>query len=469
MPTPPYAKVLTSISGDTAVGGPREPVAGSSTVQFSGESTVGWTQQRWELYAYPVGFTAPAGWTLDGATQIIYSTAVTPPSFTLPAAATRWGKWMVRLLVNEGVSNSQAVATLKDETGCVSVYSPQGQIDIAALETSQFDAFRAWVGAYQRNLRILEPLLGGGGAVTEANVRAALALAAGSIAVNSQRITGLLDPSSAQDAATKAYVDATAQGLDVKASVRAVATGAISLSGPQTIDGVSIIAGDRVLVTAQASAPTNGIYVCAAGAWSRSTDANSSAKVTTGLYTWVAEGTANADSGWILTTNDAIVLGTTALTFTQFSGAGQITAGTALSKTGNTLNVVAATSGVPGSMSAADKAKLDKSTDDVPLTIATTGTISGMALPNAKILRFTAGTAIALAGITAPAAGLARIYVVTGTAQITFNHEDAVNEATAANRFKMGAGGDQILTAGYSTVIFYDHTDARWKLCAYPI
>lgn len=172
MPTPPYAKVLTSIAGDTAVGGVRAPVAGSSSVQFSGESTVGWTQQRWELYAYPAGFTAPAGWTLDGSTQIIYSTAVTPPSFTLPAAATRWGKWLIRLLVNEGVSNSQAVASLKDETAGVSVLSPKGQVDTAALETTQFDTFRAWVADYQRNLRIIEPQLGGAGgsdATTGAN------------------------------------------------------------------------------------------------------------------------------------------------------------------------------------------------------------------------------------------------------------------------------------------------------------
>lgn len=164
MPTPPYAKVLTSIAGDTAVAGKRTVVGGVSTVQFSGESTVGWTQQRWELYAYPVGFTAPAGWTLDGSTQIIYSTAVTPPSFALPAAATRWGKWLIRLLVNEGVSNSQASAQLKDEVGAsVSVPSPKGQVDVAALESTQADAFRGWVADYQANLRIIEPQLGGAG------------------------------------------------------------------------------------------------------------------------------------------------------------------------------------------------------------------------------------------------------------------------------------------------------------------
>jgi hypothetical protein len=172
-------------------------------------------------------------------------------------------------------------------------------------------------------------------------VQTALGAASSAVGVNSQKITGLADPTAAQDAATKAYVDATATGLDLKASVRAIATGAITLSGTQTIDGVAVIAGDRVLVAGQASAATNGIYVVAAGAWSRATDADVSAEVTAGLFTFVTEGTVNADTGWVLTTNDPITLGTTALAFTQFSGAGGIIAGTGLTKTGNTVNVIA--------------------------------------------------------------------------------------------------------------------------------
>ena len=166
-----------------------------------------------------------------------------------------------------------------------------------------------------------------------------MAAPSASVSFNSQKITNLLDPTSAQDAATKAYVDATSQGLDVKASVKVATTANITLSGEQTIDGVALSAGARVLVKNQSDGEDNGIYVVASGVWGRSPDADSSAKVTSGMFTFVEEGTANDNSGWVLTTNGVIVLGTTPLAFAQFSGAGQITAGDGLTKTGNTLDV----------------------------------------------------------------------------------------------------------------------------------
>lgn len=170
-----------------------------------------------------------------------------------------------------------------------------------------------------------------------------LAAPTAAVSFGSQRITSLADPTSAQDAATKAYVDGLANGVDWKASVRVATTANITLSGPQTIDGVSAIAGDRVLVKDQSTASGNGIYVVAAGAWSRATDADVSAEVTGGMAVWVNEGTTNGDTGWVLTTNDAITLGTTSLTFSQFTGLGQVTAGSGLTKTGNTLNIGAGT------------------------------------------------------------------------------------------------------------------------------
>jgi hypothetical protein len=169
-----------------------------------------------------------------------------------------------------------------------------------------------------------------------------MAVPTASVSLNSQKITNLAEPTLDSDAATKAYVDAARSGLDVKQSVRVATTANITLSGTQTIDGISVIAGDRVLVKDQTTGSQNGIYVVAAGSWTRATDADTNTEVTAGMFTFVTEGTVNADSGWVLTTNDAITLGTTVLTFAQFSGAGQITAGAGLTKNGNTIDVATA-------------------------------------------------------------------------------------------------------------------------------
>jgi phage-related tail fiber protein len=106
-----------------------------------------------------------------------------------------------------------------------------------------------------------------------------------------------------------------------KKPVRAATTANITLSGTQTIDGVAVIAGDRVLVKDQTTASQNGIYVCAAGAWSRATDADGNSEVVTGLSVRVTEGTVNAKKGYFLSTTGAITVGTTALTFEGFSAA----------------------------------------------------------------------------------------------------------------------------------------------------
>jgi len=167
----------------------------------------------------------------------------------------------------------------------------------------------------------------------------------GDLAMGSNSITGLADPINAQDAATKAYVDAARAGLDVKQSVRAATTGNITLSNTQTIDGVSLVVGNRVLVKDQTTASQNGIYVVASGAWPRASDADAPNEVSPGLFLFVEEGTLNGDNGFVITSDAPLVVGTDDIVFTQFSGAGQIVAGNALTKSGNTLDVVVAGSG----------------------------------------------------------------------------------------------------------------------------
>lgn len=166
------------------------------------------------------------------------------------------------------------------------------------------------------------------------------------------KITNLADPTNDQDAATKYYVDTVAQGLDVKASVLAATTANITLSGAQTIDGVSVVAGDRVLVKNQTTQADNGIYVAASGAWARSADANTWDELVS-AYTFVEEGTANADTGYVCTINKGGTLGTTPITWSQFSGAGTYLAGTGLTLSGNTFSITntAVTAGSYGSAS----------------------------------------------------------------------------------------------------------------------
>lgn len=145
-------------------------------------------------------------------------------------------------------------------------------------------------------------------------------------------------PTQDSHAATKAYVDGIAQGLNWKDSVRAATTANITLSGTQTIDGISIVADDRVLVKDQSTASENGIYICKSGSWVRADDMDAADEFS-GAAVFIQEGTVNADTGYVCTNNGDITVGTDAVSFTQFTGAGQITAGDGLAKNGATLSV----------------------------------------------------------------------------------------------------------------------------------
>jgi hypothetical protein len=169
---------------------------------------------------------------------------------------------------------------------------------------------------------------------------------------NSQLLTNLADPVSAQDAATKAYVDNTAQGLDTKASVLTATTANITLSGTQTVNGVALVAGNRVLVKDQTLAQNNGIYIVNASTWTRAPDADTYDELIS-AYVFVEQGTTLSDTGWVCTVDAGGTLGTTPITWTQFSGAGSFTAGTGLTLTGTVFSITntAVTAGSYGSAS----------------------------------------------------------------------------------------------------------------------
>jgi len=164
------------------------------------------------------------------------------------------------------------------------------------------------------------------------------------VSLNSQKITGLADPTADADAANKGYVDGVAQGLDIKDSVVATTTANGTLSSAfangQSIDGVTLQTGDRILIKNQTTASQNGIYnVNASGAPSRTTDMATGSNAA-GAFVFVEQGTINAENGFTCTSDTgSAVVGTNNLTFAQFSGAGQVIAGDGLDKSGNTLSV----------------------------------------------------------------------------------------------------------------------------------
>lgn len=169
-----------------------------------------------------------------------------------------------------------------------------------------------------------------------------MAAPTGSVSLNSQTITNVADPVNTQDAATKGFVEATSQGLDVKDSCVAATTANITIStalnNGDTLDGVTLSTNDRVLVKDQSTASQNGIYVVGSSP-ARADDLAAGADAA-GFFTFVEQGTVNADNGFVCTSNKgSAVVGTNNLTIAQFSGAGQITAGDGLDKSGNTLSV----------------------------------------------------------------------------------------------------------------------------------
>jgi hypothetical protein len=191
----------------------------------------------------------------------------------------------------------------------------------------------------------------------------------------------------------KTYVDAVANGLDVKASVRVATTanlgatyvngaGTLTNSGSQaalSIDGVAMVVDDRVLVKDQSTAAQNGFYkvsnignVSTNWVLTRTPDADAASELTSGAFTFTEEGTANGDNGYVMSTDGAVTLGTTSIMFEQFSGAGQISAGNGLTKTGNTINAV----GTADKITVSADAITIAATYAGQNTIVTTGTIT---------------------------------------------------------------------------------------------
>jgi len=265
----------------------------------------------------------------------------------------------------DATTSNKGVASFNSNDFSVS----SGAVSIASISNSQIDNSQVTIGSTQVNLGATAASLAGltnvtaSGAITggslvadnltlngnelsSTNTNGNISLnpnGSGSIDANSANIINVADPTQSQHAATKAYVDAVKQALDIKDSVRVATTANITIStalnANDTLDGVTLVNGDRVLVKDQSSAGENGIYVVGTSP-ARSADANTAAELTGGTFVFVEEGTVNGDNGFVFT-HDGVPsnFGTTAMPVVQFSGAGQIIAGAAMTKSGNTLDV----------------------------------------------------------------------------------------------------------------------------------
>ena len=256
------------------------------------------------------------------------------------------------------------------------------------------------------------------------------------------KVTNIGTPTSNSDAATKAYVDSVAQGLSVKTAVRAATTANITLSGTQTIDGVALIAGDRILVKNQTTNTQNGVYDVASGAWSRSSDSDAGTELVNAFY-FVQSGTTLQATGWVQSTPGPITPGTTGLVFSQFSGAADYTAGAGLTKTGLTFDVGTASS-----------SRIVVNADNIDL--ATTGVSAGTFT---KVTLDTYGRATAAtSATTSDIAEGSNLYFLDARAQaaITGGASTIVTSNLTASRALLSDGSGKVgVSAVTSTELSY--------------
>jgi hypothetical protein len=247
----------------------------------------------------------------------------------------------------------------------------------------------------------------------------------GDLDMGSNSITNLATPVNGGDAVNKDYADALSNGLSWKTSVIAATTGNITLSGAQTIDGVGVVATQRVLVKNQAAPEDNGIYIVSAGAWTRSADMDSTTPVNeiNGAAVFVEDGTVNADTAWVQTAN-VTVLGTDPVIFTQFAGAGSYTAGNGLQLVGNQFSLIA------------------------PVSVANGGTGTSTAPSNGQLL-IGNGTGYTLSTLTAGTG----ISVTNGAGSITVANTGVVSIAGTTDQITASASTGAVTLSIPSTFI----------------
>ena len=382
----------------------------------------------------------------SGTTTVVASAAAGSTTLTLPAATdTLVGKATTDTLTNKTINlgsntlvatSAQLLAAMSDETGSgLLVFNNSPTLVTPTIGAATVTSLTGSSG----NLSIT--------AAAGNNSISLVPTGTGTVDVGSKRITSVAEPTQATDAATKNYVDAVKTGLDPKDSVRIATTANLTAtyangtsgvgatltnSGTQaaiTIDSIVLNAGDRVLVKDQTTALQNGIYTVttvgtASTNWvlTRAIDADQNSEVTPGAFTFVEEGTVNGQNGYVCTNTGTITIGTSNITWVQFSGAGQVIAGAGLTKSGNTLDVVGTANRITVSADSVDIA----STYVGQTSITTLGTIGTGTWQGTVVAGQYGGTGVNNSGKTITLGGnlttsgaFATTLTVTGATNVT--------------------------------------------------
>ena len=340
-------------------------------------------------------------------------------------------------------------------------------VTIGSTDVSLGDTITALAGITQI---AVDDLTIDGSSITSTNANGNITLdpnGSGTVDVNSSKITSVSLPTASTDAATKGYVDSVANGLDVKASVRYATTANVAgtynngagtitagSNGAFSIDSQVPTAGDRILLKNQSTTTQNGIYTVttvgsgsAAYVLTRTPDADAASEITGGAFVFVEEGTANADNGYVFTHNGEPTLGTDAISVAQFSGAGQITGGDAITKTGNSLAV------------AVDNASIEINSDAIRVkALGITNAMLAGSITNAKLTNSgititgsdASSDAVAL-GETLTIANGGGIVTAIASNTLTISASVASTSSTGsasfnANNFAVSGAGDVTIT-----------------------
>lgn len=356
------------------------------------------------------------------------------------AASTAWDQ--INTVATSGTVNTGAAGRLP-------VYAAAGNALSDTYTQNAFALTTAYVAQPTRSAAIAYTIPNPGDAITAAS----FILSEGAQTINgaktftsaidmsNQKIVNLGTPTNAGDAVNKGYIDGIAQGLTWKNAVRAASTANIAaLTGALTIDGVTLVAGDRVLVKNQTTQTNNGIYVVATGAWTRALDSDTGAELV-GAAVFVDEGTINADTAWVQTAVAPITLGTTNITFVQFAGAGTYTAGNGLTLVGTQFSVLLATAS----------------------GLQFTGGALDHLLDGSTLSKSASGLRVATGGITnnevAAGAAIARSKIAVGTAnQVVIN--DGTGALSSEAQLAMSRGGTNAALVAAAGGIVYSTASA---------